>query len=123
MPVLIVDASAVGAMIFGEPQAQEIAERLSEGPLAAPALVWFELASICLKKIKAHPNLEVKLIQAFRMSGNLEIKIVAVDHNEVVQLAREKGLTAYDANYLWLARELNGTLVTLDELLLKKLKK
>lgn len=123
MPVLIVDASALGALIFGEPQANKIAERLSEGPMAAPSLIWFELASICLKKIKAHPHLEGKLIQAFRLAGNLEIKIVEVDHAEVVQLAREKGLTTYDANYTWLAQTLNGTLVTLDELLLKKLKK
>ena len=46
MPVLIVDASAVGGLIFGEPQAKEIAEKLSRGPMAAPALIWFELASM-----------------------------------------------------------------------------
>ena len=123
MPVLIVDASALGALIFGEPQAGEIAERLSEGIMVAPALIWFELASICLKKIKAHPKLEVQLLQAFQLAGNLDIKIVEVDHSEVVQLARRSGLTTYDANYLWLARMLNGRLVTLDELLLKKAKK
>ena len=50
MPVLIVEASALGALIFGEPQAGEISERLSEGIMVAPALIWFELASICLKK-------------------------------------------------------------------------
>jgi predicted nucleic acid-binding protein len=122
MPVLIVDASALGALIFGEPQAGEIAERLSEGMMVAPALIWFELASICLKKIKAHPKLEVQLVQAFRLAGNLDIKIVEVDHSEVVQLARKSGLTTYDANYLWLARMLNARLVTLDELLLKKVK-
>jgi predicted nucleic acid-binding protein len=123
MPVLIVDASALGALIFGEPQAGEIAERLSEGIMVAPALIWFELASICLKKIKAHPKLEAQLVQAFQLAGNLDIKIVEVDHSEVVQLARRSGLTTYDANYLWLARMLNGRLVTLDELLLNKAKK
>lgn len=51
MAVLIVDASALGALIFGEPKADAIAEKLSEGPMVAPALIWFELASICLKKI------------------------------------------------------------------------
>jgi predicted nucleic acid-binding protein len=123
MPVLIVDASALGALIFGEPQAGEIAERLTEGIMVAPALIWFELASICLKKIKAHPKLEVPLVQAFQLAVNLDIKIVEVDHGEVVQLARRSGLTTYDANYLWLARIMNGRLVTLDELLLKKAKK
>ena len=62
-------------------------------------------------------------MQAFQLAGNLDIKIVEVDHSEVVQLAQRSGLTTYDANYLWLARMLNGRLVTLDELLLKKAKK
>jgi predicted nucleic acid-binding protein len=123
MPVLIVDASALGAMIFGEPKAGEMAQGLSEGLLVAPALIWFELASICLKKIKAHPKLENQLIQAFRLAGNLDIKIVEVDHHEVVQLARTSRLTTYDANYLWLARVLDGRLLTLDRRLLKEAQK
>ena len=32
----------------------------------------------------------------------------------MVQLAKETGLTAYDASYLWLARTLDADLVTLD---------
>ena len=123
MAVQIVDASALGALIFGEPRAAAIAERLSEGPLVAPALIWFELASICLKKIKAHPDLEDQILQAFHLAGNLDIEIIEVDHSEVVQLAREHNLTTYDANYLWLARLLKGRLVTLDERLLKEARK
>ncbi|MBA4393350.1 MAG: VapC toxin family PIN domain ribonuclease [Desulfobacca sp.] len=123
MPALIVDASALGALIFGEPQAKEMAEKLSEGPMTAPALLWFELASLCLKKIKTHPHLEIQLLEAFDLAADLEIKIVEIDHVEVVQLARRIGLTAYDANYLWLTRKLNGKLVTLDADLLKKSKK
>lgn len=123
MAVLIVDASALGALIFGEPRAKAMAERLSEGPLVAPALIWFELASICLKKIIAHPDLEDQILQAFHLAGNLDIEIVEVDHSQVVQMARKHGLTTYDANYLWLARILKGRLVTLDERLLKEAKK
>lgn len=42
------------------------------------------------------------------MAGHMDIEIVAVDHKEAVPLARERGLTSYDANYLWLAGVLNG---------------
>jgi predicted nucleic acid-binding protein len=89
----------------------------------APALIWFELASICLKKIKAHPDLEDQILQAFHLAGNLDIESIEVDHGEVVQLAREHRLTTYDANYLWLTRLLKGQLVTLDERLLKEARK
>jgi predicted nucleic acid-binding protein len=37
----------------------------------------------------------------------------------VLELAESTGLTAYDASYLWLARELSAELVTLDGQLAK----
>jgi predicted nucleic acid-binding protein len=114
MPVRVVDASALGALVFGEPKAEEIAKRLGDSPLAAPALIWFELASICLRKIKAHPAQRDQILTAFLMAGKLAIKIVEVDHWAVVNLADETGLTTYDASYLWLARHLTGELITLD---------
>ena len=44
----------------------------------------------------------------------MKVKTVAVDHAAVMDLAEATGLTAYDASYLWLARELEAELVTLD---------
>lgn len=117
MPVRVVDASAAGALIFSEPQADEVANALGHAPLAAPALLWFELASICLKKLKAHPDQTSELLAAFRLAKQLAIRTIAVDHEPVVKLALEVQLTTYDASYLWLARELGGQLVTLDSAL------
>jgi predicted nucleic acid-binding protein len=114
MPVRIVDASALGAFVFGEPKAEEIAKTLGDSPMAAPALIWFELASICLRKIKAHPAQRDQILRAFIMAGKLAIEIVEVDQGAVVNLADETGLTTYDASYLWLARHLKGELITLD---------
>ena len=114
MHVRIVDASALGALVFGEPTAGEIAKTLGDSPMAAPALLWFELASICLHKIKAHPAQRDQILKAFMMAEKLAIEIVEVDQGAVVNLADEIGLTTYDASYLWLARHLKGELITLD---------
>ena len=114
MPVRIVDASALGALVFGEPKAEEIAKTLGDSPMAAPALIWFELASICLRKIKAHPAQRDQILGAFLLAGKLAIEIVEVDHWAVVNLADETGLTTYDASYLWLTGHLKGELITLD---------
>ena len=114
MPVQVIDASALGALVFGEPKAEEIAKKLGDSPMAAPALIWFELASICLRKIKVHPAQRDQILSAFLMAGKLAIEIVDVDQREVVNLADETGLTTYDASYLWLARQLKGELITLD---------
>lgn len=114
MTVHVVDASALGALVFGEPQADAVAGRLGNGPLAAPVLIRFELANICLKKIKAHPSLEKKLLEAHDLGTRIAIQLTDVDHNEVIHLARKSGLSAYDASYLWLALKLKAELITLD---------
>ena len=119
MHVKIIDASALGALVFGEPQAAEIAGVLAETPIVAPALLWFELASICLKKIKAHPRRTNQILKAFTLSHRLPIEIIAVEHSEVIGLAGDTGLSTYDASYLWLAHSLGGELVTLDRKMLE----
>jgi len=115
VPVRVVDASAVGALVFGEPGADRVVRELAGGSLVAPGLLGFELASICLKKMRAHPPKAAQILAAFRMARRLAIEFVDVPHEEVVTLARQTGLTTYDASYLWLVRHLGGDLVTLDE--------
>jgi predicted nucleic acid-binding protein len=119
MRICVVDASAMGALLFGEPRAEEVVKVLKGARLAAPSLLKFEMASVCLKKIVAHPELEVRLISVFDLFARLAIDTVQVDHRATVTLAMDTGLTTYDASYLWLARELKGELITLDEKLLK----
>ncbi len=122
MSVRVVDASALGALVFGEPEAEKISETLSDELLAAPALLWFELASICLKKIHAHPSQKSLILEAFEHARKLNIEIIEIDHLAVIELAKNAGLTTYDASYLWLALELRGALITLDTKMNKAMK-
>ncbi len=119
MPVRVVDASALAALLFGEPEAEVVAERLGEARLLAPALIGFELANVCLIKSRRHPEKRAMLTAAFKLRGQLALEEVAVDHDETLELAIATGLTAYDASYLWLARHLGAELVTLDSQLAK----
>ena len=119
MAVKVVDASALGALAFGEPEAETVAKQLSTSTLVAPQLLWFELASIAFKKAAKHPGLVDQIREAFRMAGQLTIEILAVDHLDVIELATQTRLTTYDASYLWLARKTGGELVTLDKRLSK----
>ena len=115
MPDAVVDASAVAAVAFGEPEGPVLAQRLAGATLSAPALLWFELANVCLTKIRRHPDDADALRDALRYARSLSIHIHDVDPLAAVAVAEETGLSAYDASYLWLARELHCELVTLDE--------
>ena len=119
MPVKVVDASAVAALLFGEPEDEAVAGRLGDAHLVAPALLGFELANVCLVKSRRDPELRPRLTAAFRLRDRLAVEEVAVDHGGTLELAAATGLTAYDASYLWLARQLGAELVTLDKQLAK----
>ena len=115
--VKVVDASALAALVFGEPEAEAVAARLEGGRLTAPALLDFELANVCLIKMRRQPGAREALRAAYGLARRLNIETVAVDHAATLDLAETAGLTAYDASYLWLSRELGAELVTLDRAL------
>ena len=114
MPIKVVDASAVAALLFGEPEAEFVAEQLGDARLVAPALLGFELANVCLIKSRRHPEQRSVLMTAFQLRNQLGVEEMKVDHDGALDLAASTGLTAYDASYLWLTRQLGAELVTLD---------
>jgi len=111
----VVDASALAALLFGESKAEAIADRLEGCSLAAPSLLRYEIGSVCFKKVARYPKKQSALLQALALMETMDIREVGVPIERVVRLARRERLTVYDAAYLWLSRELESELVTLDE--------
>ena len=110
----VVDASALAALLFAEPKAEQIATRLETARLVAPTLLRYEIGSVCLRKIRSHPGQRRSLLEALRLVDEMDLRELPVPVDETVPLARREKLTVYDASYLWLARELAVELVTLD---------
>lgn len=108
MAVKVVDASALAALLFGEPEGEAVSGRLGHARLVAPNLIAFELANVCLIKIRRHPAQGPALMAAFAFRHRLVLEEVAVDHDAALDLAMRIGLTACDASYLWLARQLGA---------------
>jgi predicted nucleic acid-binding protein len=112
--VKVVDASALGAVLFAEPEGEAVAALLRGGSLVAPNLLGYEISNVCLSKLRASPMQRGDFLAAFANWTELGIELVAVDHAAVLQLAEQLTLTSYDASYLWLARRIGAELVTLD---------
>jgi len=114
MPGKVVDASAVSALLFGEPKAARVVDALQGFRLAAPVLLDYEVSSVCLKKIHLYPERRDALLSAYRLLSSLSVDRYGVDAEATMLLAEKTGLSVYDASYLWLARVLRAELVTLD---------
>lgn len=115
MAAKVVDASVLGALLFGEPRAEEAFSLLKGCDLHAPPLLAYELTSIARKKALKHPELLEKIRASLEVGLALDIHWTEVDHLAVLKLALKEGLTTYDAAYLYLARTLKIPLVTFDE--------
>ena len=94
--------------------ATAVAGRLENANLVAPALLSFEIAGVCLKKLRNNPQQREGLLAAFALYARMPIEIAEVDHADALRLAEGFGLSSYDAAYLWLAQKLGAELVTLD---------
>jgi predicted nucleic acid-binding protein len=89
VPVKVVDASAAAALLFVEAEAPSVVEALGDADLVAPTLLNYELANVCLTKIRARPAEREALVQAFAAIDDLAIRIVEVAHRRVLDLAEQ----------------------------------
>lgn len=113
-PLLVLDCSAVAALLFAEAGADAVERRLRGAALAAPQWLAIELANVCIKKMRRRPQDEALLTEAYQDLALLDIALHPVEPLEVLRLAHATSLSFYDACYLWLARRLDAALVTLD---------
>ena len=105
----------IASAFFHEPRAEEARALILGGDLFAPQLLPFEVANVARKKMASRPNIRKELAADLRDALGLPIAWVEIDHAAVVELAVERGLTTYDASYLYVARVLDAPLVTFDK--------
>jgi predicted nucleic acid-binding protein len=113
MSVTLVDASAVAAVLFDEPEAAPVMASVGQ-PLLAPGLLRYEIASICSVKLQREPGRAKLTLRRYRLFTGLAIEFDEPDWDTLPVLARQWELSAYDAAYLQLALKHRAPLVTLD---------
>ena len=118
MSVTVVDASAVAAVLFDEPEGTPVVASVGNA-LLAPSLLHYEIASVCTTKLLQKPAHAKLILSRYRLLANLNIEIAEPDWEMLPLLARQWALSAYDAAYLQLALTRKAPLVTLDARLAK----
>lgn len=112
-PPVVVDCSALAGIIFEEPWQAQAGEKIRGRSLNAPFLLEIELSSVAIKKHKqGYGTLVDKGLERFKA---LNVSLHQIELKEVLALALQYKLSAYDASYLWLAAVLKAPLATFDE--------
>lgn len=119
MSVVVVDASATLAWLFGEGDpAAWLEANLSSMSLSAPQLWRLEVVNAIVVKERRKQITESQGNQFLEILDALPIAIGQPQNVQTLQdlanLARTHQLTAYDAAYLHLAQSVNASLLTLD---------
>jgi predicted nucleic acid-binding protein len=110
----VVDASAILAVLLDEPESELVSRRLDGHDLAAPLLLVFEVLNTCAVKTKKYPAKRDTFVRALQAFRRFDVFLEEIDPEEVFDLALRHKLTGYDASYLWLSKQMDAELVTLD---------
>ena len=117
-PPVVVDASAICAVLFDEAERTEAMARMAGKTLYAPYLLDHEVISVTLKKRRLQWPAD-SLALALGEYDAYQIELRETDPKAQYELAARYQLSAYDAAYLWLAAELKAPLATFDDKLAK----
>lgn len=121
--LIVMDASAALALLLAEDEGTEVEEILNatisiNGQIFVPGLFWYELGNALLMAERNNRIDRASNITA--MSSFARLPIVThqetdfAGHNRTMGLARETGLTYYDASYLELAVRYEAPLKSFD---------
>jgi predicted nucleic acid-binding protein len=112
-PPVVVDCSALVGILFEEPWQAQASEKIHGRTMNAPFLLEIEFTSVALKKHKqGYGSLVDKALARLK---TLNVTLHQIEPSQVLNLALQYKLSAYDASYLWLAAELKAPLATFDE--------
>lgn len=125
-PGLVVDNSVVMAWCFGDvggPYAEQVLEALADQEALVPAIWPLEVANVLVAAERRRRLTAADSARFLDLLGKLPITVLQEPPERtfgpILSLARETGLSSYDASYLDLAMREGLPLATLDEALAK----
>ncbi len=111
---LVIDTSAVIAVIANEPERDAIIAQTVGVSLLAPASVHWEIGNAFSAMLKRRRITLSLAQQAIRSYEQMQFRFIDVDLSQSLDLSARLGLYAYDAYVLACALNLRSPLLTLD---------
>ena len=111
---IVIDASAILAVIVGEPERDRIVEITGGHNLVGPGSIPWEIGNAFSSMLKQHRvNIE-EVEQGLSIFQSIAIRYLTVDWKNALSIAHIANLYAYDAYFLDCAARHAAPLLTLD---------
>jgi predicted nucleic acid-binding protein len=111
---IVIDASAILAVLLNEPERQRIVDATLGFDLLAPESIPFEIGNAISALIKRKAVTLEEGTTVYRSFAAISIRFLRTDILESIVIAGEEGLYAYDAYLLSCAAGFRIPLLTLD---------
>lgn len=119
---IVIDTSALLAVIVGEPERDRIVELTSGHALIGPGAIPWEVGNAFSAMLKQRRVTLAEAQEGMRIFHTIPLRFVKVDMVRALSLAHDAGLYAYDAYFLDCAVRHAAPLLTLDHGLTKAAK-
>lgn len=116
---LIVDASAAASWLLASqatPSATELLDRLGGFEASAPHIFQWELGNLLVRQTRRDPGFDLR--DAFTVLDSFNITLAPPVGRDAVRvlaaMAGARGLSLFDAGYLWLAMQIDAAVASRD---------
>jgi len=111
---IVIDASAILAVIVGEPERDRIVEMTAGHNMVGPGSIPWEVGNAFSSMLKQHRVGIEEVRQGLTIFQSIAIRYLAVDMQNALSIAHAANLYAYDAYFLDCAERHAAPLLSLD---------
>ena len=115
---IVVDTSALIAVIVGEPERDRIIALTAGNTIIGPGCIPWEIGNAFSAMFKQQRLTLEEAKKGFAIFGTIPIRYINLDFVNAVTMSKQTNLYAYDAYFLDCAARMKAPLITLDRKLL-----
>ena len=112
---IVIDTSALLAVIIAEPERDKIIELMTGHTLIGPGSIPWEIGNAFSAMLKQHRLELVEAQEGLNIFQSIPLRLVKVDLNNAISIANQVKMYAYDAYFLDCAIRHAVPLFTLDQ--------
>jgi len=117
---IILDASAIMAVIANEPERDFVINNTRNSIIISPNIIMIEIFNGLTRMMRKNViDSKEKMINLISNFQKMPIKFEEIDIEKAIEIAWNYKIYAYDACYLEVAKRLNLSLITFDENMIK----